>query len=192
MRGLRLPMQALTSLQQSGILCDPAISILRQNMASTYVIRGRESGGTVAHLGAYCGFVGESGEPLQWLESLQNVSRNGFHAMVFAPKLVRVHVFRYQESYDLLITRHRLMPQAGRVRPLLENAILFYGVRGRVDAQCHGTTELVSDPLPVFDDGFGNPISIPPRFEWAARSAILGACCNGCKHTHLLRPQQTA
>jgi len=183
-------MRALRSLQQSGILCEPGISILQQNMASTYVIRGRESGGAVAKLGAYCGFVGESGDPLQWLESLQNVSRNGFHAMVIAPRLVRVHVFRYRESYDLLITRHRLMPRAGKGRPLLENAILFHGVRGRGGAQC--TTERGSDPWPAFDDGFGNPVIIPQRFEWAARSAILGACCSGCKHTHLLQAQQTA
>src|SRR6266403_3236352 len=70
LRGLRLPSPALKLLREAGIYCEPAISIEYQNLARRYVIWGRESGGAIARLGAYCGYVGTSGEPLDWLARL--------------------------------------------------------------------------------------------------------------------------
>lgn len=186
LRGLRLPFSALKAMRNSGILCDPGVSIVWQKEPDVYLIRGRESGGAARQIGAYCGFVGEHGEPLQ-LHPLDNIARNGFHALVFAPRLVRVQVFRSRESYDLLITRHRLVPRRGKKRPLLENAILFHGVRGSLIDQPNpypNGTDI--DLSAVFDDGFGKPVSVPQLFNKAVSQALLGSFCVGCKHCHFL------
>lgn len=64
LRGLRLPSIALKGLGLAGIYCRPAISIQFQQAAERYAIRGVESGGAVAQIGAYCGFAGGAGSPL--------------------------------------------------------------------------------------------------------------------------------
>jgi hypothetical protein len=98
LRGLRLPSPALKLLREAGIYCEPAISIEYQNLARRYVIWGRESGGAVAQVGAYCGFVDVKGNRLEWLSRVDAVGRNGIHATVVAPSLVRVQVFS-QRAY---------------------------------------------------------------------------------------------
>jgi len=187
LRGLRLPSSALKAMRKSGILCDPGVSIVWQKEPDVYLIRGRESGGAAGQIGAYCGFVGEHGEPLEFAERLDNVGRNGFHALVFAPRFVRVQIFRNLASYDLLITRHRLMARKGKKRPLLENAILFHGVRGHlVDPVSSNSDDSAGDVFAIFDDGFGNSITVPQAFRSTVAVAVLGSRCVGCKHCHLL------
>lgn len=190
LRGLRLPQAALKLLREAGIYCVPAVSIDWQKVPDTYVIRGRESGGAVAQMGAYCGFVRATGEALEWLDRTETVGRNGFHALVVAPQFARIQVFRNERSYELLITLHRLVPRAGRRRPFLENTVLFHGVRGFLPAPtAREGTSSGNDLLPVFDDGFGTPVAIPEKFEEAAGRAMAGAHCIGCHHSHLLQPR---
>ena len=187
LRGLRLSSSALKSMWKSGILCDPGVSIVWQKEPDVYLIRGRESGGATGQIGAYCGFVGEHGEQLEFAERLDNVGRNGFHALVFAPRFARVQIFRNQGSFDLLITRHRLMARKGKKRPLLENAILFHGVRGHlVDPVSSNSSDSAGGELAIFDDGFGNSITVPETFRNTLALAVLGSQCIGCKHCHLL------
>lgn len=185
LRGLRLPTSALRSLRACGIVCDPSISMYWQRVPDLYLLRARECGGAVSDVGVYCGLVGENAEPLQAAERLRGVGRNGFHAVVLAERLIRIQVFRNRNTYDLLITRHRLVaPVPGRKRPKLENAILFHGVRGSFSS---GDDMSVSgQELPIFDDGFGNPVTIPTRLEEVAKRAISGCRCIGCNHAHLL------
>ncbi|MGH9571484.1 MAG: hypothetical protein ACRD4F_17710, partial [Candidatus Angelobacter sp.] len=64
LRGLRLPIAARSQLQQTGIYCEPSISIEHQHLARRYVIHGIESGGAVSQLGHYVGFVTTNGQPL--------------------------------------------------------------------------------------------------------------------------------
>jgi len=45
-RGLRLPRLAVRRLAQVGIFVRPEVSLEHQHLASRYVIRGAESGGT--------------------------------------------------------------------------------------------------------------------------------------------------
>jgi len=191
LRGLRLPHVALKLLREAGIYCVPAVSIDWQKVPDTYVIRGRESGGAVAQMGAYCGFANETGDALEWLDRTETVGRNGFHALVVAPQLARIQVFRNERSYDVLITWHRLVPRAGRRRPLLENTILFHGVRGILPDHANGDgTSAPDEILPVFDDGFGTPVTVPEMFKEAVRRAIAGSDCIGCHHSHLLQPRR--
>jgi hypothetical protein len=54
---LRLPTATLKSLRATGIHCRPSVSVEHQHLAGKYVLRGAESGGAVADLGAYCSFA---------------------------------------------------------------------------------------------------------------------------------------
>src|ERR1700719_908589 len=107
-QGVRFPAATLKHLRVAGIYCQPSVSIEHQHLARKYVLRGVESGGAVAEVGAYASFVDERGNALPWLQRVDSIGVNGVHATVVAPVLVRVQMLRIDRTYDLLITRHRL------------------------------------------------------------------------------------
>ena len=113
-QGLRLPAVTLKHLRSAGIYCQPSISIEHQHLAKRYVLRGVESGGAVAELGAYSSFVDEQGAALSWLQRIDSIGVNGVHAIVVARVLVRVQMLRIERTYDLLITRHSLASSANQ------------------------------------------------------------------------------
>lgn len=187
-RGLRLPHLALQRLREVGIYCEPAVSVERQVQAGRYVIRGVESGGAVQDLGAYCSFVDVDGKPLAWLQKIDSVGRNGLHAVVVAPQLVRIQLFRNERTYQLLITAHRLEAVAGAKRPRLSSQILFHGINGT--AASDFVAEEGNCAVPVFRTRSGDVRRIPEKFEWAVRKIAAGSSCFGCKHCHLLEAEK--
>ena len=125
-QGLRLPPITLKCLRTAGIYCQPSVSIEHQHLAKKYVLRGVESGGAVAEIGAYASYVDEQGNALPWLQRVDSIGVNGVHAIVVAPVLIRLQMLRIERTYDLLITRHQLArvgrwPEAtsGKLGPLL-------------------------------------------------------------------------
>jgi hypothetical protein len=189
LRGLRFPTATLKLLRAAGIYCDPAVSIEYQHLAKRYVIWGRESGGAVMELGAYCGFVDVTGEHLEWLTRLDAVGRNGIHAAVVAPSLVRIQVFRSSQTFEVLISRHELKSKAAGMRPTLENKILFHGLEGTLPLRSWGDWmhEQV-DVLPVFCTRSGEQLAIPEVFRDGVALTISGARCCGCHHCHVTKP----
>lgn len=189
LRGLRLPAAALKRLRQSGIYCEPAISIEHQHLARRYVIRGVESGGAVPEIGAYVGYTGINGGPLIWLQRCHAIARNGFHAVVVAPELARIQVFRNDRSYELLITGHRLRAVAGKNRPRLDNWVLFHGIHGTLAMKLWGKDKRSSGMVsPVFHARSGEPVLVPAEFDAAAKQVTAAVCCIGCRRPHLLEP----
>src|ERR1700752_1517833 len=93
-QGLRLPGVVLNRLRSTGIYCQPTVSIEHQHGARRYVLRGVESGGAVADLGAYTSFVDEHGAPLAWLQRVDSIAVNGVHAIGGAPVLIRLERVR--------------------------------------------------------------------------------------------------
>lgn len=189
LRGLRLPAITLKGLRTAGIYCQSAVSMEHQHLARRFVLRGVESGGAVADLGAYCGFVEEDGRPMSWLQRVDCIAVNGVHGVVISAGFVRLQMLRVQHTYDLLITRHFLANIEARKRPRLENSILFYGRRGTLemdlaskDAGFRGTVS------PVFYNRSGEPASLPSQFRDAVVRITTAASCVGCRHCHLLQP----
>jgi hypothetical protein len=189
LRGLRLPSAAMKELQQTGIHCEPAISIEHQHLARKYVIRGVESGGAILRLGHYVGFVDANGQWLSWLHRVHTVGRNGLHAVAIAPHLVRLQMFRSEQTYDLLITQHQLqVPAEGR--PAMRNLILFHGIQGTLARELWGKDSHFSGQVvPVFYTRSGEPLLIPDMFREAVCRIAAAVCCIGCQHCHLLQPE---
>ena len=189
LRGLRLAGSVRRRMQATGVYCQPAISIEHQQHANKYVLRGVECGGAVAELGAYCGFVAENGDPISWLQPVHTVAVNGLHAVVVAATLVRVHVFRYRQAYDLLVTRHRLMETETGKRPRMENSVIFHGRQGTLALELWGRDKGFSGSvIPLFYTRSGEPLTITGTFSHAVKQTVAAACCIGCRHTHVLQP----
>lgn len=189
-QGLRLPAPILKHLRNSGIYCQPSISIEHQHLARRYVLRGIESGGAVAEFGAYSSFVGEHGEPLGWLQRIDSVGVNGVHAIVIAPALVRIEMVRIQRTYDLLITRHTLLSSPPSPRPRLQSEIVFFGRRGSLELELWGKDIAFRGTLaPVFYTRSGETAESPREFQRAAALITTAVCCIGCRHCHLLQPK---
>ena len=192
-QGLRLPALTLKRLRSAGIYCQPSISIEHQHLAKRYILRGVESGGAVADLGAYSSFVHEHGTALGWLQRVDSVGVNGVHAVVVAPVLVRIEMLRVQRTYDLLITRHSLATSATGQRPRLESVVLFYGRRGSLEMELWGKDAAYRGTVaPVFYSRAGEIATLPAGFQNAAALITAAVCCLGCRHCHLLQPQPLA
>lgn len=192
-QGLRLPQIVLKRLRDAGIYCQPTVSVEHQNLAKRYVVRGVESGGAVADLGAYSSFVGERGATLAWLQRVDSIGVNGVHALVVAPVLIRLEMLRIERTYDLLITRHSLASSAGRARPRLESSILFYGRRGSLEMELWGNDVAFRGAVsPVFYTRGGERVVLPSDFQEAAARITSAVCCLGCRHCHLLEPELAA
>jgi hypothetical protein len=189
LRELRLPSAAIKQLQQTGIYCEPSISIEHQHLARKYVIRGVESGGAVPQVGHYVGFVDTNGQWLSWLQRIHTVGRNGLHAVVVAPHLIRLQMFRWEQTYALLITEHQLeIPAEGR-RPELRNKIIFLGIHGTLALELWGEDSHFSGQVaPAFFTRSGEPQLIPDVFREAVCRITAASCCVGCQHCHLLQP----
>ena len=192
-QGLRLPPITLKCLRTAGIYCQPSVSIEHQHLAKKYVLRGVESGGAVAEVGAYASFVDEQGNALPWLQRVDSIGVNGVHAIVVAPVLIRVQMLRIERTYDLLITRHQLATSGDSRKPRLESAILFYGRRGGLEMELWGKdAALFGTVCPVFYTRAGERVVLPNDFQDAATRSTSAVCCLGCRHCHLLGPKLIA
>lgn len=174
-------------LQEAGILCQPEVSLQYQAIAKRYVLRGVESGGATKEIGRYVTFCDERGGRIAWLQPIDSVAVNGRHAVVIAPTLVSVEVFRVRNTYDVLIVGHGLVqPEAGR-RGRIEAKILFRGRQGYLPLDLTGDEKnMAGQIVPEFFNKAGEPIAVPTQFGKVLRAAVRGAACVGCTHQHYL------
>jgi hypothetical protein len=189
-QGLRLPAITLRRLRNSGIYCQPTISIEFQRKAKCHILRGVESGGAIAEIGAYCSFVDERGQPLSWLQRIDSISVNGVHAAVVAQNFVRLQILRVQRTYDLLISQHALSPADNGRKPRLVSSVIFHGRRGTLEMDLwKNEARFRGAVCPVFFSRSGELIDIPQEFRRAAILMTAAVCCTNCHHCHLLEPQ---
>jgi hypothetical protein len=191
-QGMRLPQIVLKRLRDAGIYCQPTVSVEHQNLAKKYVVRGVESGGALADLGAYSSFVGERGEMLAWLQRVDSVGVNGVHGIVVAPVLIRLEMLRIERTYDLLITRHSLRESVKGTRPYLVSSVLFYGRRGSLEMELWDKDcEFRGVVWPAFYTRSGESVTLPEMFQPAMAAITAAVCCLGCRHCHLLSPRMS-
>ena len=185
--GLSLPRSVLRRLDGVGIFVQSHVSVEHQHLARRYVVRGIESGGAIKEMGRYVTFCTPDGEPLPCLHPIDVIGVNGVHAVVIAPVLVRIELFRSGRTCQLLITRHEPGTAEDGRRPPLKNSVLFRGVNGFLDAGLPGRNDpLSSSTLPQFWTRGGEKQNIPPQFVAGVQAATKGATCVGCSHMHFL------
>jgi hypothetical protein len=187
-RGLTLSKRVLRRLKEVGVFAQSQVSLEHQHMANRYVVRGIESGGAVKEIGRYVTFCGPEGEPLPYLHPIDAIGVNGVHAVVVAPVLVRIELFRACRTCQLLITKHEPAKAENGRRPPLENRILFRGVNGLVDLELlrAGADLAGRSVMPEFWSRAGEVLGIPAVFAAAVGSATKGVSCVGCSHSHYL------
>jgi len=189
--GMRLTRQALRVLKERGIFAHSPVSLEHQHLAKRYVVRGLESGGAAGELGRYVTFTQEDGQPLEWLHPVEAIGVNGLHAVVVAPMLVRVEMLRSGRTYELLITQHRPGAANDGKRPPLETRLLFRGIHGRLDLDLSGKEkDKAGTVLPTFYSRAGEEVRIPQRFRQAVRAITEAVHCDGCSHSHYIKPPQ--
>jgi hypothetical protein len=177
----------LRRLDKVGIVAQSHVRLEHQHLAQRYVVRGIESGGAVKEIGRYVTFCGPNGEPLAYLHPIDAIGVNGVHAVVVAPVLVRVELFRAGRTCQLLITKHHPGQIENGRRPPLENSILFRGINGFLDSEQIAKESYPSGSvMPRFWTRSGEERDISPLFTAAVQAATIGARCIGCSHSHFL------
>ena len=180
-------------LQEAGIVCQPEVSMQYQTLAKRSVLRGVESGGARKEIGRYFTFCDETGGPIAWLQPIDSVAVNGRHAVVIAPGLVSVDVFRVRNTYDVLIAQHAVVQTVEGQRGRVEARVLFRGREGHLPLDLAGDDkQMVGQIVPEFFNKAGEPIEIPTEFMSVLRAAVRGANCVGCTHQHYLTAPKAA
>ena len=185
-RGITLPAPTRKQVRQTGIFCRPVLHIVFQEKARKWAIRGEEAGGAVADLGHYVGFTTIEGKPLAWLQRVQNFMPNGLHSVAIEPELCRVEMFRYENTYDLLITKHNLV-QEGKKKPEIVSEIVFFSRSGTLPTELWGKDSAFrGGAAPRFLKKSGEEGLPPIAFLDAVLKITEAVCCVGCRHSHLL------
>jgi hypothetical protein len=166
-------------LETAGVYCQTAVTVEKQARVSRWVLRGVESGGSSREVGRYISFFALDGGRLGWLQELDRIGANGVHAVVIAPELIGVEMARIEQTYQLLITHHRIGAVADGKRPPVESVVLFRGIDGQLPQ------ELLKQGLaPEFFTRAGEVKPIPEEFGDAIKAVTAGVSCVNCRHCH--------
>ena len=176
---LVLPKPVMRRLESSGVYCQTWVTVERQARVDRWVLRGIESGGSTRDVGRFVSFFAPDGSRLNWLQRLDRIGANGVHAVVIAPELISVEMARIEQTYQLLIARHRVGSAAEQKRPPIESTVLFRGIDG------HLPHELVKQGLtPEFFTRGGEVKAIPEPLSEAVKVVTAGVTCVNCRHCH--------
>jgi hypothetical protein len=185
-RGLTLPEPTRNEVRKTGIYSRATLQVVYQEKSRRWALRGEEAGGAVASIGHYVGFTGVDGRPIAWTQRIQNFMPNGIHAVVIEPEICRIEMFRYENTYDVLITRHTLnAKQEGQPQPVSE--IVFFRRSGTLTTELWGKDSAFrGGAIPRFFKRNGEEDPPPEAFLDALLKVTEGVCCVGCRHSHLL------
>jgi hypothetical protein len=177
---LVLPKPMLRRLETAGIYCQTWVTAEKQVRAGKWVLRGVESGGSTRELGRYLSFFSPKGARLPWLQKVDRVGFNGIHAVVIGDELASVEMARVNETYQLLIAKHRLVADKEvEKRPRIESAVVFRGIDGQLPHEL-----LKKDLTPEFLTRSGEIKPVPQEFVEAIRLVTAGVACANCRHCH--------
>lgn len=184
---LKLPKRALRRLQEVGIYCRTEVRMEYQQSAKRYVVHGTESGGAIRELGRYVTFAGPEGEPLEQLHPVDSLGANGVHAVVVAQVLIKVDMFRYGRTYQLLISKLQPSETSNGKRPSLISNEIFRGMDGYLGLELSGKDkDKAGSVIPEFYSRSGERLDIPAQFQAVVQAITLAVWCPSCVHSHYL------
>ena len=188
--GLILPRRAIRRLIDAGIYAEASVTPEHQDLARRHVVRGIESGGANEEIGRYVTFADVSGKQLAYLHPLDSIGVNGVHAVVVAPMLVRVEMFRSGRTYQLLISQHEVDSAQNGQGPRLKSKVLFDGGDGYLDLELwKGDRAFAGTVAPQFYSRGGEPTDVPQAFRAVVMAATRAVACLRCTHSHYLIPR---
>ncbi len=192
--GIPLGKTALQALEKRGIYCQTSISVEHQHLAKRYVLRGVESGGAVSDMGRYCAYLNMDGSPIPWLQPIDSISANGRHAVIVAPELVRIEMFRVGRTYELAVTRHVLQTSGQQNKPVLASSLLFRGREGTLslDLMEQENRSIRGNVAPTFFAESGEIRDIPANFDAAIKIVTAVLNTPGCKRAHIAIPPRVS
>ena len=178
---LVLPSAALGRLTEVGIYCQRSVSIEMRQKDKHAVVRGVESGGAIKEIGHYILFCDESGKSLSWLQPIQSIVANGLHAVVIAETLISVEMFRFENTYELLIVRHGTRTVDGqRVRP--DRKERFRGTQGHLPLDLSGEdASMRGQIVPEFFTRGGERRELPTALMEAIRAVTAAVNTLNCR-----------
>ena len=177
---LVLPKPFMAKLDSLGIYCQTWVTAERQDRAKRWVLRGVESGGSAKEFGRYISFFAGDGSRVEWLQKADRIGANGVHAIVIGEVLIGIEMARIDETYQLVIAKHRLgKPKAEGKRPPVESAVIFRGVDGQLSEKLRK-----QGLAPAFLTRSGEVKAVPSEFLEAAKLVAAGASCANCRHVH--------
>lgn len=191
---LTLPSAAMKRRTEAGIRCTPDVSLEYLRRANRYVLRGRESGGAVKELGRYVGLCGAHGEPLGWFLKPDSLTVNADHAIVLAPAIASIEIFRYEHTYELLITRRLIVEGRDGMRPKAASEVVFQVWQGQLPLDLVTKDKALAGSIaPEFFDRAGEPRQLPAKFVKPVQAITKAVNCLKCSHAHLLiKPESQA
>lgn len=176
---LVLPKPVMRRLETAGVYCQTWVTVEKQARAGRWVLRGVESGGSSREVGRYISFFSPYGGCLAWLQRLDRIGANGVHAVVVASELMSVEMARVDQTYQLLVARHRIGVTANSKRPQVDSVVLFRAIDGQLPQ------ELLKQGLtPEFFTRAGEVKPIPAEFADAVKAVTAGVSCVNCRHCH--------
>lgn len=190
---LLLPPTALQKLSAAGIYCQPRLSLAYQKSVKRHVLRGMESGGAVREFGHYVVFCDTNGKFIPWLQPLQSITANGPHAVIIAPSLVSVEMFRVEQTYELIIARHEARSGKDGKPPFVFSQPVFVGRHGYLSLELWGRDrEAAGEIAPEFFTHGGERNDVPPRFLAAVSAVTKGVTCLGCEKAQFAQAPEMA
>ena len=94
---------------------------------------------------------------------------------------------RIEQTYQLLVARHRIGSSPGGKRPGVESTILFRGIDGQLPQEL-----LKQGLVPEFFTRSGEVKPIPEELADAVKAVTAGVSCVNCRHCHGLVERTTA
>ena len=124
---------------------------------------------------------------LPWLQRVQNFLPNGMHAVIVGDEFVRVEMFRFENTYDLLITTHWLERSETAKRRNCEARFCFSAATAFLKPSYGARTRpFGGGAMPHFLTRSGEPGPPEPLWTDATLKVTEAVCCCGCRHSHLL------
>jgi hypothetical protein len=101
--------------------------------------------------------------------------------------IASIELFRYQHTYELLITRHRIVEGGEGMRPKAASELVFRGWQGQLPLDLVTKDKALAGSIaPEFFDRAGEPRQLPAKFAKPVQAITRAVNCVKCSHTHLL------
>ena len=119
----------------------------------------------------------------------RSLAVNGVHALIVAPVVIRIEMFRTGRTYELSVTRHGPSRTENGNWPKLIAEEVFRGTSGYLGLELWGKDKALSGSvLPQFFTRAGEEIEVPAAFAPATKALAAAVNCVGCTSSHYLSP----